>query len=339
MAWKNIQNSPLFIGGHRKCGTTMFVSLLDGHKDLFIYPSESGFFYKFYPLFDSNQYSYEEKEVRMTEQIFKTLDEVVREWIGVDACPNYSFDKFLECFRSRVTGTNKESKDFLDALFYSAYETLISRSHESKKYWVEKTTSIEMYANTLFNWYSQAKFIHIIRDPRDNYGAIKAGWDQNYQQQFDCKERLLQSVIDRARLGMELAEVNQQRFGREKYHIVRYEDVVSSPEETLSKACAFLGIDFQPCLLKPTFCGVPWKGNNYETKKFDSISKSSVNRWKERIDEHEAKVLEFHFQDLMKKNNYVPVYDIQESADAAREHYKWFNFAQSYSLKLDKVYR
>lgn len=339
MSWEKIQDQPLFIGGHRKCGTTLFVSLLDGHKDLFIYPSESGFFYKFYPIFNSNQYSYEEKESRMAEQIFKTLDEVVRGWTGLEACPNYSFDKFLELFRNRIAGRKKESKDFLDALFYAAHETLSPQDHESKRYWVEKTTSIEIYANTLFDWYPQAKFIHILRDPRDNYGAIKAGWDQNYQHQFDCKERLLQSVIDRARLGMEMAEVNQKRFGREKYLVARYEDLVLSSEETLKKVCVFLGIDFQPSLLQPTFCGVPWKGNNYETKKFDSISTSSVNRWKERIEEYEAKVLEFHFQDLMKKYGYIPVYSIQESADAAREHYKWFNYAQAYSLKLDKVYR
>ncbi len=337
MSWEKIQDRPLFIGGHRKCGTTLFVSLLDGHEELFIYPSESGFFYKFYPLFENSRYSADDREKRIVSSILKTLDEVIQEWVGYDNCPSFSFERLRELFHERLQGTKKETRDFLDAMIYAAWETLaVSKGKE--RYWVDKTTSTEIYASTLFSWYPEAKFIHILRDPRDNYGAIKAGWDKRYQHQFDSKERLLQSVIDRARLGMELAQINQDRFGAERYLIVRYEDVATEPEVTLQHVAEFLGIRFQKSLLTPTFCGKPWRGNNHEQKKFNAISGDNVNRWRERIDDHEAKVLEYHFKDLMERYGYDPFYSIEEAADAASEHYKWFNFAQSYSLKVDKEY-
>jgi len=344
--WESLKESPLFIGGHRKCGTTLFVSLLDAHEELFSFPSETGFFYKFYPLFDGEGHSPEEKEERVIEAILKTLDEVLEKWVGYENCPGYSFEKLTELFRERLPKNGRKSKDYLDASVYAAWKLLSggkaypkAKTQHAQKYWVEKTTSTEIYANTLFDWYPKAKFIHILRDPRDNFGAIKAGWEKRYQYQFDSKERLLQSVIDRSRLGMEMAGINQSRFGADRYQIIRYEDFVTRPEETLRTVCDFLGIRFQPVLLTPTFCGEPWGGNNHELKKFTAISSDHVDRWRERITEHEAKVLEYYFGDLMPKYQYPLAFDRQAAADAAREHYKWFNFAQVYSLKVEQVYK
>jgi hypothetical protein len=337
MSWKRVKSSPLFIGGHRKCGTTLFVSLLDGHEELFIFPSESGFFYKFYPIFEDLKYSYEDRVNRMIDSILRTLEEVVAEWIGYDNCPSFSLDRLAAVFREKLEASPKQTKDFLEAMIYAAWEVLPGPK-ERQKYWVDKTTSTEIYAPLLFQWYPEAKFIHVLRDPRDNYGAIKAGWEKRYQYQFDCKERLLQSVIDRAKLGMELAEINQRRFGTKRYLVIRYEDVATQAEATLRRVCEFLEIPFQPSLLVPTFCGQVWGGNNHELKKFSSVSQGSVNRWRERIDEHEAKVIEYYFRDVMPRQGYVPTYDLQEAADAAREHYKWFNYAQVYSLKVNEYY-
>ena len=337
MRWQKVKDSPIFIGGHRKCGTTLFVSLLDGHQELFIFPSESGFFYKFYPIFEDPKYSYEDRVTRMIDSILRTLEEVVEKWIGYDNCPSFSLERLAEVFREKLAASPKLTKDFLEAMIYAAWE-ILPGPKEKQRYWLDKTTSMEIYAPLLFQWYPQAKFIHVLRDPRDNYGAIKAGWEKRYKHQFDSKERLLQSVIDRAKLGMELAEINQKRFGRERYLIVKYEDVATETEATLRRVCEFLGIQFRPTLLVPTFCGQVWEGNNHELKKFRSISQGNVNRWRERIDEHEARVLEYHFWDVMPKYGYALTYDLQDAADAAREHYKWFNYAQVYSLKVDQFY-
>jgi len=215
-----------------------------------------------------------------------------------------------------------------------AFRLLSATSGERRKYWVEKTTSIEIYANVLFSWYPRAKFIHLIRDPRDNYAAIKAGWEKEYSRYFDSVERLLQSMMDRGRLGMEFAKLNLKRFGSDRYLIVKYEDLVSQPKKELVRICAFLGIPFHPSLLQPTFGGVNWKGNSFENKSFNSISKGNVNRWRERITEHEAKVLEYYFGPLLQEFGYAQFYSNSEKQDAVVEHYKWFNFAQTYSLRV-----
>ena len=49
--------------------------------------------------------------------------------------------------------------------------------------WVEKTTSSEFYATEIIKWFPNAKFIHLIRDPRDNFASLKSGWEERYKNQ------------------------------------------------------------------------------------------------------------------------------------------------------------
>lgn len=334
MPWNQIKRYPVFIGGHRKCGTTLLVSLLDGHPDLFVYPGETGFFYKYFPLYEKRSYNHKEKEAHIISSILRELDSDVRCWMKEGDCSAFTLSKAASVFRNKIRTTPRKTKDYFESIISTAYALLPDARDKKPKAWVEKTTSIEIYASTLFAWYPQARFIHLVRDPRDNYGAIKAGWEREYSRYFDSKERLLQSVMDRGRLGMEFAKLNLKRFGAHRYLIVRYEDLVAEPRKELSRISSFLSIPFCDSLLKPTFGGVLWKGNSFGKKAFSSISKNHLNRWRERITGHEAKVLEYYFAPLLKEFGYAITYTARERQDAAVEHYKWFNYAQVYSLKV-----
>ncbi len=45
----DLQNSPVFICGHPKSGTSLFRSILDSHPQLIVYPEETVFFRRFLP--------------------------------------------------------------------------------------------------------------------------------------------------------------------------------------------------------------------------------------------------------------------------------------------------
>ena len=80
--------------------------------------------------------------------------------------------------------------------------------------WVEKTTSSEFYVAEIIKWFPNAKFIHIIRDPRDNFASLKSGWEKRYKTQEDNLKDLLQSLLDRGGMGMKLALNNQKMLGK-----------------------------------------------------------------------------------------------------------------------------
>jgi hypothetical protein len=332
---KDFLESPVFIGGHRKSGTTLLLNLLDSHPELLTYPADSGFFYGYFPISEIENYSIQQKidailslPVQNLESELNRLSDEDRKDIGFD----------LDKFKKKICLLNSESditsKQMLKNLI-SFYKDFFLVSSSYKK-WVEKTTSSEIYASEIFQWFPNAKFIHVIRDPRDNWGSLLSGWDARYRNLNDSKERLLQSLIDRCKLGMEFGKYNQDIFGSKKYLIVKYEDLTQKPEETMKKISSFLEIKYDSILLKPTICGKLWEGNNFEGKKFKSISNVNINRWKERISEKDGMIIEYFFEDIMKYYDYQLEFGLREKVNAAKEHYKWQNYAQNYSFKTVK---
>jgi len=329
------QENSIFICGHRKSGTTLMLNLLDNHPELSVYPADSGFFYMYYPVCEIENYSSDEKINVMVTKIIGNLEDELqnlseKERGGID----FDIENFKKDFINFAKQNQLTPKDMLVSLSQAFKKNYKNSPSQTK--WVEKTTSTEIYALDVSNWFPKSKFIHIIRDPRDNWASLKSGWDDRYKNFNDSKQRLIQSLIDRGKLGMEFAKYNEKIFGKEKYLIIKFENLTRNPRETLNEICDFLQIKFDKILLEPTVCGVNWKGNSFDGIEFRSISDVNVTRWKERIDENEAKLIEYYFADIMKNFGYELEYDPKERAEAAKEHYKWYNFAQNYSYTSTK---
>ena len=322
-------NRPIFFAGHRKSGTTLLLNLFDCHPQLCVFPSDSGFFYAWYPRYAAADKSDEERIDRLVDVMFANLRRDLEKLETADGGPD--FDELERRFRERMTGRTVTPASILREAI-GAYHSITESSAPPPRGWVEKTTSTEIYASEVMDWYPKAKIVHLVRDPRDNFGSLKSGWTRRYREHNDTVERLLQSMLDRGGLGFRLASLNAERFGPKHYRVIRYEDLVQTPEPVLGDLCDFLEIDFDPVLLRPSLCGLPWRGNNFDGLTFDGPSAINVGRWRERINEHEACVIEFYFSELMERWGYAPAFTPAEQADAAREHYKWHNFVQQYSV-------
>jgi hypothetical protein len=111
---------------------------------------------------------------------------------------------------------------------------------EGKPRWGAQTGLIERYAPQLFAAYPGLKIIHMLRDPRDRYEASLARWPDGKGRAGGAVARWLYST--------RLAEQHVQNYPGQ-YKIVRFESMVSQPEETLRDVCAFLGETFMPEML------------------------------------------------------------------------------------------
>lgn len=329
------KNNPIFICGHRKSGTTLMLNSLDSHPELSVFPVDSNFFYKYYPVCETEKYSKNKKISVMINGIIANLENDLDKFSKKDRDDiKFNITEFKKDFLSLVEKTEYQPKDMLISLALAFKKNYLNLSTQTK--WVEKTTSTEIYAMDVFKWFPHAKFIHIVRDPRDNWASLKSGWNKRYKKFNDSKERLLQSLIDRCKIGMEFAKYNQILFGKERYKVIRYEDLTTSPDTTLKDVSKFLKIQFNEIMLKPTIFGKLWSGNNFEGLKFTEISDFNANRWKERIDTKESKIIEYYFADIMKFFGYKLEYDLSDTVNATKEHYKWFNFSQKYSYSPTK---
>jgi len=330
MSWSAIAGQPVFIGGHRKSGTTLLGSLIGGNPKVFMCPGETGFFYRYYPILENGSFDDSRKKSNM-DHVMESFDQLINEWIPEKYRPHYDFCKLKDNFWKSVKADLRPQNLHIN-LMQQIYEALGAQGNPYV-YWAEKSTSMEIFSDTLFSWYPHCKMIHLLRDPRDNYASIKSGWEKHYQNQFDSLERLLQSVIDRALLGMRYAELNQKIYP-DQYLVLRFEDLVADPEKEMRRICLFLKVEFDSAMLKPAFLESAWHGNSFESQSLSEVSSQNAGRWRERIHAEEAQVLEFYFAEVMGRFGYDRQFSDAECARAVRQHYSWFNYAQTYSLKI-----
>ncbi|MHC4209610.1 MAG: sulfotransferase family protein [Planctomycetota bacterium] len=324
------QEQATFLCGHRKAGTTLLLSLLDAHPRLCVFPADSGFFYGYHPVWTEGDFSPQQRLERIIEVMFGTLRTTLEGLPGPEPFPSEA----LDCrFRREMAGRACTAPELLLGAITAYRDAAGAPAGGSISRWVEKTTSTEIYAGEVFAWFPEARFVHVVRDPRDNYASLKSGWQERYRRHNDSPQRLLQSMMDRGLLGMQMARANVKRFGSERYRVLRYEDLVADPQQVMAGLAGFLEIEWDDGLLRPTCAGRPWLGNNFEGLTFDGPSAVNAGRWPDRIEPQEAALLEFHFAAVMCQWGYEAVYAPAEQADAAREHYKWLNFAQRYSVR------
>jgi hypothetical protein len=124
----------------------------------------------------------------------------------------------------------------LFALFHEQYAERCGKTR-----WGDQTGYVERFAPEIFAQDPLARFLHLIRDPRDVFGAV-----------IERRRRKPGSVGRIAatwRSSASFARRNQQRYlGR--YEVVRYEDLVADPDATIRGVCAFLGERFEPTMLQ-----------------------------------------------------------------------------------------
>ena len=176
---KSYLDQPIFLCGHRKAGTTMLVNLLDDVDGLITYPDDSGFFYRYFPRYADDKYSDEEKIKRLCDVIIKEkLSEIISE-LDCSKEIKSELEKKQHIFIQKVMSYSKENFSYKDILIYFM-KTFKEVYYKNKKpvAWVEKTTSTEIYALELSIEFPNSKFVHIIRDPRDNFGSLVSGWDK-----------------------------------------------------------------------------------------------------------------------------------------------------------------
>jgi hypothetical protein len=323
-----LTHSPLaFVCGHRKSGTTLFANLLDSHPRLAVYPFDLTLLYAYFPDYIRTHTAPAERRARLHRILFTELAQRV---------PARALDvpAMAERFFASLPDDSLGDPGALVARLMVVFQATVGRAQA--QWGVFKETSIEIYATEILDWFPDARFIQVLRDPRDNFAALAAGVDKHYSRLGEDHNRTLASLLNRVRIGFQMARQNSARYGDGRYRLVRFEDLTSAPEPTMRGVADFLGIDFDPCLLKPTVLGIPAGGNAFDGVATFDVSARHVDRWRERISAEDAQVIEFHLADEMAAFGYVPAFERTGQARAAAEFYKWQNYAYFYGDRFSQ---
>lgn len=318
---------PIFLAGHRKSGTSLLHMLFDGHPSLMAYPTDLTVMYAYYPHYTEKLKHDSELRARLNSVLSVSLKGVAdarRSDAVLDA------DAILNEFWSIVQHDRlRDMKHVIESLSKAAGSVLFQGRKEPLKA-LFKETSIDIYAAELLSWFEGGKIIHLVRDPRDNYAALKAGVEKRYSLMGESELMTLASMVNRARFDMRAGRINERRF-KGRYKIVRFEDLVSDVEGVMKNLSTLLDLEFDPILLEPTLLGRPAGGNSYDGEVHNGVSAKNAGRWRERISEEEGCIIEFFLANEMKNLGYPTVFSGAQTLDAAMEFYKWYNYRYFYS--------
>ena len=118
---------------------------------------------------------------------------------------------------------------------YAHLFALIGRQHAEqtgRARWGDQTALIERHAPEILETYPEARFVHMIRDPRDRFAASLAEGGIGRGGASPACEAWLESV----RLG----EMHVASYP-DRYLIVRYEELAHDPRSTLDQVLSFIG--------------------------------------------------------------------------------------------------
>lgn len=237
---------PIFVLGYYKSGTTLLIDLLDGHPELIALPGESWHFAGEARLLSRD------REVTLRELHARSIWNAITpnglppRWLlghaTADADPYDRFGRLLVAFaRSRPT------RDPLAA----AAQALAAVAGGSPRHWVEKTPTHEFYVDRILSAYPDARFIHIVRDPRSNMNSIA---------QFGAKVVDFSTGTAELRRSYRAALAGKARLGG-RYSVVRYEELVTDTEAVMRSVADALDISYDERLLVPTSLGCPATAN------------------------------------------------------------------------------
>ena len=305
----DLRDLPVFICGHPKSGTSLLRGILDSHPELVTYPEETGFFRRYLPKAQGQPL---DEKLALSDQFLTHIFDWNRENPPPNQAgfpdrdySNISAQAIRDTQRRLVRERLDHDGDILSAAVL-AYGEVVGKLTPRLRWWVEKTPYNERFVSQIFSFWPQARCVHMVRDPRDNYSSYVRKHPDWTPAGFAGSWRT--STLAGLR--------NEKTFGSDRYLIIRYEDFALQPEATISRLCAFLGIQDSDAMRQPTRDGRPWQGNSMFPDQFNGISAAPVGRWHELVSPTDCFVIEtlcaapmssLHYEHSKKNARHIPI--------------------------------
>jgi hypothetical protein len=272
---------PIFVGGYRKSGTTLFLNLLDGHPAISVMPAGDA------RLLDFARKIADEPDALFRQQKKWLHITIVGSglppyWLfGEEASPYFDLLAYISYWLGQVDDPLRRHIEGIA----KAYACANPNTLPDCRYWLDKTPLQELDLDQLLELYSHLKFIHVVRNPLAALAAVeRINTDREWGFSLSRDTAELRTSM---RQGLE----NAARLGTDRYRIVRYEDFVREPARVMRDIADWLDIPYQQGLLQPTVNGIPSVSNSAfkENRLEGKIHPRSLERWREALSPFEIK--------------------------------------------------
>lgn len=281
------EKAPFFVVSSGRSGTTLLASILDKHPEIIIPPEQ-----------------FVLKNSIVKYSLYNRI-----EWLDLVSIIVGEF--------SRISGTMNwqlETGSLIEKLWHTPAEErslyriidsiFIEYGHQhqqSFEVWGDKSPMTTDYLDFVLPVFPNAKFIGLVRDPRDVAASI-----------FEKNEKAdLKYVVRKWKNAFHQQQRVYKLHGPEKVKRITYEDLVRKPEETVNKVCNLLGVEQDYSILEKT------DGQSYleklgevgNSKAFlnvaSPINTKSIGRYKSVLDKSVVREIEEQLSSELRSLNYL----------------------------------
>jgi hypothetical protein len=184
-----------------------------------------------------------------------------------------------EEFRERLLASDRSERSVFDTLLRLYAE------RRGKTVVGEKTPAHVRHGDTLLRWYPTGRIIHMLRDPRAIYVSdLRRRRQVPGSAPYRLLNRvpgglatvlLVQTTVAWLDSVARLRDNGRRHPGR--YLVVRFEDLVTAPRETVERICAFVGVPFEEAMLDRV---VESHGQALGSRGFDA---HAADRWRTQL--------------------------------------------------------
>ena len=176
---------------------------------------------------------------------------------------------------------------------------------EELLYWGDNTPRYVHSMSFLKHLFPQAKFIHMVRDPRDvvaSASRLPLGGKTPLGIAYDWERALLSGLTAEA------------SWGAQGILRVKYEDLVASPKETMKRICHFLEVEFHPEMLTfhDTEAAKELSRLRHHRRVSSPLDKKAVGRYKSDLSSHLVHLIESYLSEPMRFMGYLPESDYEK---------------------------
>lgn len=286
-------DDPVYVAGVERTGTSLMFALLASHPELAMTRRTNLWTY-FYDQFGDLS---SDANLEACLGLMRSYKRLV------------ALDLDFDDIRTTFIGQPDRSYARLFATIEGQYAARLGKVR-----WGDKSLHTERFTAQIIDAFPRARFVHMIRDPRDRYASVISRWKVRKGGAGASAAEWLESA--------QLAAVNHGAFPA-NYLIVRYEDLSARPEETMRSVCEFIGEDYDPGMLSMEGAArfrEAGSNSSYGPLEVGAISTASIGKYREILDPGETRFMERKLGDHMTALAYQPDDQVASDLGTIRTH-------------------
>jgi hypothetical protein len=279
-----------FIVGRPRSGTTLLRTLFDAHPNTIV-PTECQFIV--------NLYSKYGKITNWTTQLLDSFYHDLNKQWRFDVWP---IDR-KDLYKSLMACEGENSYATVVKVVYHEYKSIYGLNYLLAI--GDKNPGYTIYTEKLLRIFPDAKFIHIIRDYRDNFVSIR---------NVDFELPIISLTVSKWKHFVKrFRKAGERNPGT---HLeLRYNDLVEHPEATFKYLCEFIGLPYSDApfnfYLKSSEALKAFPKNlihKYHASLLNKVNTSRIGLWKKELTEKEIRVADVVAGDYAESTGYPKAY-------------------------------